>query len=219
MSPSPDAIAADLLPRLMTLAAKGRQLVALAGPPGSGKSTIAEALHRAINAHTPATSAILPMDGFHYDDAVLRERGALSRKGAPHTFDVGGFRALLARLRANAEAEIAVPVFDRRLEISRAGARIIPQTTPLIIVEGNYLLLDSPPWTELAGQFDLTIALDVPMPVLRQRLIGRWLDHGMTLTEAEAKALGNDLPNAETVQAHGRAADITLTMGGEGEGD
>ena len=149
----------------------------------------------------------------HYDDAVLRERGMLARKGAPQTFDVGGLRALLTRLRANLEDQIAVPVFDRDLEISRAGGRLIAASTPLLLVEGNYLLLDQQPWSGLRPIFDLTIRLDVPRAELERRLLTRWLDQGMTPPEAKAKAFGNDLPNADLVLAHSQVADITLTQG------
>lgn len=200
----------DLLPRLVALAGQGRRLVAIAGPPGSGKSTLGEALCLALNADQPGLAAVVPMDGFHFDDAVLRARGTLSRKGAPFTFDVGGLHALLARLRANAEPEIAVPVFDRELELARAGARLIPATTPLLLVEGNYLLLDDPPWAGLRPMFDLTIRLEVPRPELIRRLLSRWLDLGMSRDDAEAKVFGNDALNADLVRERSATADITL---------
>jgi len=203
-----------LLSRLRALALQGRRLVAVAGPPGSGKSTLCDLLVQAMNDRQPGIAAVVPMDGFHFDDAVLRARGTLDRKGAPHTFDVGGLAAMLARLRANAEEEIAVPVFDRNLEIARAGARLIPSTTPLLLIEGNYLLLDRQPWLDLKPCFDLTIRLEVPRAELERRLLGRWLGLGLRSAEAEAKALGNDLPNADLVAASSRPADITLEQAG-----
>lgn len=105
-------------------AAKRRSITAIAGPPGAGKSAVAERLASALNLHEPGSVAILPMDGFHLDDSVLIARDLLQRKGAPETFDFGGLASALSRLKANLEAEIAVPVFDRAVEISRAGARI-----------------------------------------------------------------------------------------------
>ncbi len=208
--PAPDARIESLLPRLAALAAQGRRLVAIAGAPGSGKSTLAEALAQTLNDRSPGRCAVLPMDGFHFDDAVLQDMGTLARKGAPFTFDVDGLDALLARLRANDADQVAVPVFDRHLEIARAGARLIFRETPLLLVEGNYLLLDQPPWAALARHFDLTIRLDVPMPELRRRLVARWLHMGFSHADAEARALTNDLPNAETALSHSRASDIIL---------
>ena len=187
-----------------------RLLAAIAGPPGSGKSTFAEALRDALNASTPGLAEVLPMDGFHYDDLLLNARGWRARKGAPHTFDVGGLRAMLDRLRANEEDEIAVPVFDRTLEIARAGARMIPTTVRIVLVEGNYLLLDQPPWSGLAPLFDLTVMLDAPFEVLRERLLARWDGFGLTGEALTAKLDGNDLPNVALVRDHSRPADHVL---------
>jgi pantothenate kinase len=97
-------------------------VVAIAGAPGSGKSTLAERLVSRLNECAERSAALLPMDGYHYDDRILIERGLRARKGAPETFDVLGLVHMLDRLRRNQEDEIAVPVFDRDLEISRAGA-------------------------------------------------------------------------------------------------
>jgi pantothenate kinase len=196
-----------LLARLAPLVAgPERRLAAVAGPPGSGKSTLAEAAVARF-----AGAALLPMDGFHYDDAVLQARGRLPRKGAPETFDVGGLAALMARLRADAEDEVAVPVFDRALEISRAGARIIPRAARLVLVEGNWLLLDRPPWTGLRRFFDLTVMLDCPEAALRERLAARWA--ALPPEQAAAKLEGNDLPNARLALQASAPADLTLTTG------
>ena len=116
------------------LARPGRQVLAIAGAPGSGKSTLVERLAERLA--DPAV-AILPMDGFHYDDAVLHAMGRRPWKGAPDTFDVGGLRSALSRLRDPAEGAVAVPVFDRDLEISRGSARIIGPDARLILAEGN----------------------------------------------------------------------------------
>ena len=139
------------------------------------------------------------MDGYHFDDMVLTARGLRPRKGAPETFDVGGLAAMLARLKDNAEAEIAVPVFDRDIEIARAGARIISQSVRQLIVEGNYLLLDEDPWRSLQSTFDTTIAIKVDLAVLRKRLTTRWDRCGLPEAEVLAKVEGNDLVNAALV--------------------
>jgi len=91
----------QFLTRLRTLPKGTRSLVGIAGPPGAGKSTSVEALAEALNGERPERAAILPMDGYHFDDAVLEARGDRVVKGAPHTFDVGGLTAMLDRLRLN----------------------------------------------------------------------------------------------------------------------
>jgi len=185
-----------------------RLIAALAGPPGAGKSTIAEAVAARLNAGAPGRCAVLPMDGFHFDDLVLVPRGDRPRKGAPHTFDVGGLAALLMRLRANTEAEIAAPVFDRTIEIARAGARIIPQSVPILLVEGNYLLLRAAPWSGLRPLFDVTAMIAVAPQTLRARLGARWREAGMTEAETLAKLEENDLPNGRLVTAESVTPDL-----------
>lgn len=187
--------------------AQGRFLTALAGPPGAGKSTLAAELVAALGQGAKA----VPMDGFHYDDAVLIARGARARKGAPDTFDVAGFRHLLTRLRT--EDEVAIPLFDRDLEISRAGADIVGPQDRILIVEGNYLLLNEAPWPDLAPLFDLTIWIDVPEAELDRRLLARWAHYGKTPDEARAWIDGNDMPNIRRVVAGSRPANLVIRQG------
>ena len=184
------AVARELLAR------PGRQVLAIAGAPGAGKSTLVEGLAQSL-ADQPV--AILPMDGFHYDDAVLHAMGRRPWKGAPDTFDVGGLRSTLARLRDPSEGAVAVPVFDRDLEISRGSARIIAPETRLILAEGNYLLLDQDPWRSLHRHFDATVLIDVPEAELRRRLRQRWVGFGLTEAEIDFKLDQNDVPNGRVV--------------------
>ena len=190
-----------LAEHLARLASDGRRvIVGLAGAPGSGKSTLAEALVERLNRARPGLAAVLPMDGYHYDDLYLVPAGLRPRKGAPQTFDVGGFYHTLQRLRARDEAEVAVPVFDRKIEIARAGARLIPASVGVILAEGNWLLLDRDPWRRLHPMFDVTVLADVPEPVLRHRLRSRWEALGLSPAEITVKLEENDLPNGRLVR-------------------
>ena len=186
---------------------QGRFLTALAGPPGAGKSTLAAALVDALGQGAKA----VPMDGFHYDDRVLIARGARDRKGAPDTFDAQGFFHLLRRLRV--EDEVAIPLFDRDLEISRAGADIVMPEDRLLVVEGNYLLLNEAPWPQAAPLFDLTVWIDVPEAELDRRLLARWAHYGKTPAQARAWIDGNDMPNIRRVTRNSRAADVVVRWG------
>jgi len=201
------------LARRILAAATGRDrfIVAIAGPPASGKSTLVDDLKRAIDdAAGMDCVGLFPMDGFHFDDAVLTARGERARKGAAFTFDVAGYAAALKRIRAGGE-EVAVPIFDRSLELSRAAAGIIGPQHRVVLTEGNYLLLDEAPWAALGPLYDLTVRLAVPEPVLMERLTRRWHDHGKNGASAAAWIASNDLPNIRHVLARSRPADITLT--------
>lgn len=182
----------------------GRFLAGLAGPPGAGKSTLAAA----VVAELGPGARVVPMDGFHYDDIVLNARGLRHRKGAPETFDVAGFLNLLARLRA--EDEVAIPIFDRSIEISRAAADVVMPADRILVVEGNWLLLDEGPWSDCAACFDLTVMLEVPEAELVRRLMERWAAHGKTPEAARAWIEGNDLPNIRRVIAGSRPAEAVI---------
>lgn len=188
--------------------ASGRSITAIAGAPGAGKSTLAEALVDRLNQDEPGSAAVLPMDGYHYDDMVLVPRGLRPVKGSPETFDVAGFAHMVRRLKANEEPEIAVPVFDRAIEIARAGGRMIGREVRHIVVEGNYVLLGEGAWAGLYDLFDTTVMISVPEEELRRRLGERWAH----LPEADKafKLDGNDLPNGRRVIAMSRAAEFVI---------
>ena len=208
---SVDDLAAEIETTLRgRFSVKKRVLIALAGPPGAGKSTLADALVQRLNTSSPeAPAAVVPMDGFHYDNLILEARGLRGRKGAPETFDASGFLALLHRLR-DVTNDVAIPVFDRSMDLSRASARMIEPRHRLLVVEGNYLLLDRPVWRDLRSLFDMTIFLKPTLATIEERLIQRWLDHGYQRDEAITKARGNDLANAEVILAESGPADLTL---------
>jgi len=185
-------------------AGRGRFMVALAGPPASGKSTVAARLAQALG----TDARVVPMDGFHFDDAVLAARGLGARKGAPETFDVAGFLHLLERLRT--EDEVAIPIFDRAKELSRAAADVVTANDRILLVEGNYLLLRDRPWAAAAAFFDLTVFLPVPVPELKARLLQRWAAYGRSAADARHWIDTNDLPNIRTVLERSAPAMLTL---------
>jgi pantothenate kinase len=201
-----------LLARIRALAdgAGSRVLVALAGAPGAGKSTLAADLAAALG----PVAAVVPMDGYHLDNAILDARGRRFAKGSPDTFDVAGFAAMLRRLKA--EDEVIIPVFDRDIDLSRGSARLIGPEVRIAVVEGNYLLLRDPPWNSLTGLWDLTVFLDVPEAELERRLVARWLHHGLGPAAARHRAEANDLPNARLVVARSAPPDLVLGEGSLG---
>ena len=201
---------ADDLADLILDRANGRDrfVVALAGPPASGKTTLTERLFEFLEARGEK-AVVVAMDGFHLDNDTLSARGHLSRKGAPFTFDGEGFVKLLERIASGKEG-VSVPGFDRTADTTVADVSTVSRHERIVLVEGNYLLLDSAPWNRLAAMFDLTVAVQPPLAMLEERLIRRWLDHGHTLDAAKARAEANDLPNARVVLERSVRADITL---------
>lgn len=200
----------DLVARIVDRGRTQRSITAVCGPPGAGKSTLSDELAAQLNARDEGSAAVFPMDGYHFDDLILNARGWRPRKGAPHTFDVGGFRHMLMRLKQNEEDEIAVPVFDRSIEIARNSARVIPRSVRHLIVEGNYLLLDEAPWRDLGPLFDTTVFLNVPLTELERRLAERWQD--LSETDSKAKLEENDLPNARQVVSGSLPAEFQIVF-------
>lgn len=208
---TPKNIANSLVPEIcQRFGSEKRFILAIAGPPGAGKSTLADELVRVLNdllIERPA--AAVPMDGFHYDNLILDALGLRARKGAPETFDASGFLAMVQRLK-HADEPVAIPVFDRMMDLSRASARLIEPRHRLLIIEGNYLLLDRPLWRDLRSLFDFSIMLRPSLEVIETRLIQRWLDHGYDYEHACAKARGNDLANARLILAESGSADLII---------
>jgi pantothenate kinase len=186
---------------------QARVLVAIAGAPGSGKSTLAGELARRLRLQK-CPAEVVPMDGFHLDNAVLESRGLRQRKGAPESFDADGFLHLIHRLTE--AVEVVVPAFDRSRDIAIAGAAVIPASCPVVIVEGNYLMFDELPWANLAPLWTISARLDVPMPELRARLIQRWLSQGLSRAAATQRATSNDIPNAQRVMDRALPCDLVL---------
>ena len=205
---TPQDHAAQICARITGLTPTGKRLlIAIAGPPASGKSTVAAAVVASLNA-TQDRARLLPMDGFHLDNSLLDARGLRARKGSPETFDLAGFASLMERLQV--EDTLYGPSFDRARDVSVGSSIHVPVTAEVIVVEGNYLLLDQPGWRDLARHWDFSVFVDESLPTLRERLIRRWLRHRYSRQDATAKVAANDLPNAETILTHRLSADLTL---------
>ena len=207
MSASLDDVAGEIIARAGNTK---RFLVAIAGPPGAGKSTLADNVAKALKARGESAE-VLPMDGFHMDNAVLIEKGLLKRKGVPDSFDVRAFLDIVRAVRA-ADQEVLVPVFDRSREIAIASARIVSAEHRFIVIEGNYLLFNQGKWAELEGMFDYSIMLAPPMEVLEERLWARWRGYDLDEEAARAKVYGNDLPNGRLILENRRRADVTIDI-------
>jgi pantothenate kinase len=182
---------------IAALPAGDRVLVGIVGKPGAGKSTLAEAVVDAIPG-----AALLPMDGFHLPQGELVRLGRRDRMGAPDTFDVEGFRATLAAIRAG--GDVVAPGFDRSIEEPVPGAIPVPGSARLVIVEGNYLLT----WDGVADMLDATVYVDLDDGIRLQRLIDRHVRFGKDPDAARAWALGPDEANARLIAATAHRADL-----------
>lgn len=207
----------DLMARLLARAADpGTAIVGIAGAPGAGKSTLAEALVAGARARLGEAAVVhVPMDGFHLADAELRRIGRLDRKGAPDTFDVAGYAALLRRIRSRAEAVYA-PAFERGLEQPIAGSIPVFPETAVVITEGNYLLLDHPAWAAVAAEIDeiwyCALEDDVRIP----RLLARHVAFGKSVQAARRWVTEVDEPNARLVAGTAARADVVVSVSAAG---
>lgn len=202
--PEPDLD--ELVERARTLALSGpRQVLGIAGPPGSGKSTLTRKLVHRLG---PELAATAPMDGFHLANSVLGQLKRHDRKGAPDTFDAAGFVALLRRVRDQRPGDdiIYAPTFRRDLDESVGSALPIRADVPLVVTEGNYLLVPDGAWGQVAGLLDQCWFVELPERIRLGRLTARHRKYGSSPDQARARASGNDQRNAEVIeQTRGRA--------------
>ncbi|MGF6724532.1 pantothenate kinase [Paraburkholderia sp. GAS41] len=194
------------LARLEQLIAGGqRRILGVVGAPGSGKSTLAEQILEAL----PGRAVVVPMDGFHLANVELERLGRASRKGAEDTFDSAGYVALLKRLRTPRQDEMVyAPAFRREIEEPIAGAIPVSPDVPLVITEGNYLLLERGHWAAVRPLLDEAWYVDVDPELRRQRLVARHVRFGRSEEAARDWVQHTDEPNAVLIESTRHRADL-----------
>jgi len=207
---TPVSTTAAELARYIQAAAKGRErlIVGIAGPPGASKSTLASQLVALLS----GDAVLVPMDGFHLANSVLDNLGRRQYKGAPDTFDANGYLALLRRLRDQTENVVYAPTFRRDLEEPIAAGIPVYRHTPIVITEGNYLLLETAPWSGVRALLDIAWFLDMDQDTRIYRLVARHHAFGKTVAAAREWAVGSDERNAELVRQSRHRADSVLWL-------
>ena len=207
-----ELVATELKQRAAALTTDEQLWIGLVGAPGSGKSTLAHALQEPLG----DMLAIIPMDGFHYYrhelDQMANPAEAYARRGAPFTFNAPKFVTTLIQARQAREGTF--PSFDHHIGDPIEEDITLSQEQTIVLVEGNYLLLDEAPWTQLREQvFDETWFLDVPLEECNRRVKDRHMRTGLPAEEAQRRVDTNDSLNAQLViNVSRKNADRILTI-------
>jgi pantothenate kinase len=199
----------SLVERASEMSRSGRTVLGIAGPPGSGKSTLAQTIVEQLG---PERAVVVGMDAYHLDGAELDRLGRAERKGAPDTFDVGGYVSLLDRIRTQRDDIVYAPIFDRYLEASIAGAVAILPDVPLVITEGNYLLVAQHPWSDVRQRLDSAWFVDVAEHELHRRLTARHLSFGRCTADAIAWVRDVDSANVRVTIRTRSCADLVVQL-------
>jgi pantothenate kinase len=200
---------ASLADRARALTSRGRVLLGLTGAPGAGKSTLSAWLLEQLGPE----AVVVPMDGFHLHDAELARLGRSERKGAPDTFDVDGYVALLRRIREDDDATVYAPEFVREREESVAGAIAVRPEHRVVVTEGNYLLHDGDGWAGVRPLLDEVWYVEPPEHLRVERLVARHESHGRPHEVALRWATVSDQANAQVVAATRERADLVVPVG------
>jgi pantothenate kinase len=200
----------EAIERARRLAMQGqRALLGITGPPGGGKSTLAQAI-----AHELGDRArLVGMDGFHLAQAELVRLGRQDRKGAPDTFDALGYVALLRRLRDATEEVVYAPEFQRAIEEPINAAVAVPRDVPLVITEGNYLLVDEGPWADVRELLDEAWYVVQDDDTRLRLLIARHIEFGKPPDFAREWVMRSDERNAALIATTRPRADALVRIG------
>lgn len=196
----------ELVAHATYLTRQGRRILGITGAPGSGKSTLATAIILQLDGN----AVDVPMDGFHLSNAELERLGRHGRKGAPDTFDATAYVSLLRRLKENNDEVVYAPSFRRQLDEPIANAIAIDRQVPLVVTEGNYLLVDQFPWALLRSILDEVWYLELDKETRNERLIARHVRYGKSLKAAREWVERNDEANAALVVATRARADVIV---------
>ena len=186
-----------------------RVLIGIIGKPGAGKSTLSKFLMSKL---PKEFVTVVPMDGYHLRNKVLKDLKRADRKGAPDTFDVAGFASLVKRIRSEQTQSIYYPIFDRAIEESIAAQGVVTSDTKVVIIEGNYLLHDAGGWEAVKDLLDESWMVDVDDDKRIARLISRHIAYGKEPEAAKAWAKGTDEANAQLIERGRARADFVVRI-------
>jgi pantothenate kinase len=186
-----------------------RVLIGIIGKPGAGKSTLSKFLMSKLSKELVT---VVPMDGYHLSNRVLKDLKRADRKGAPDTFDVAGFISLVRRIRSEQTQNIYYPIFDRAIEESIAAQGVVTSATKVVIIEGNYLLHDEGGWEVINDLLDESWMVDVDDDKRISRLISRHIAYGKDPDAAKAWAKGTDEVNAKLIERGRTRADFVVAI-------
>ena len=186
-----------------------RSIIGIVGKPGAGKSTVASEIEKRFDS---SQVSVIPMDGYHLSNKVLKDLKRADRKGAPDTFDVAGFISLVKRIRSEQTQNIYYPIFDRAIEESIAAQGVVTSATKVVIIEGNYLLHDDGGWEVCNDLLDESWMVDVDDDKRIARLISRHIAYGKEPEAAKAWAKGTDEANAQLIERGRSRADFVVRI-------
>ncbi len=208
-----DKLATELLEILSNSPGRSRYFLGITGCPAAGKSVLAKNLSDEINIRTgDDLAAVIPMDGFHLPNNVLIKRGLAKVKGSPETFDADSFVELINRLHELPDQSTMSPAYDRKTHNPVKNAITIQPGNRLIIVEGNYLLLNISPWNTIRSKMNEIWYIDTPLKTIKERLFHRHVSGGASKEEAERKVVSVDIPNAELIKKTCSSADKIICL-------